>query len=491
MPRKMTNEEFISRSISKHGDKYDYSKTLYLSSDKKVSIICRKHGEFKQRASDHIRGCGCQECKGVAKSNNDKFVKKATILHNNKYNYEKVIYKNNREKVSIICPYHGEFKQSPNHHLRGEGCRKCNDEKIRLSREEFIKRSIEKHGNKYDYSEVVYKGRHFKVFIICPIHGKFSQFAESHITGSGCLKCVNDRDRLKKEFVKKANNIHNNKYRYEKVIYTYSNKSVVVSCTLHGDFNISPSKHLLGKGCPVCKKTNDFICKAMCVHGDKYCYQKTICKNKSGKVIIRCKKHGEFKQRVYSHLLGNGCSKCSGKIKKTLPQFIEQAIEMHGNKYNYEKSVYISAHKKLIIICPVHGEFKQDPHSHLKGNGCHKCNSSKGETAIEKFLKLKNVKYESQCRFESCKNKSYLIFDFIINYNNKICAIEYQGEQHYRPVPFNGSKEKSKELHISTVKNDLIKKKWCKNNNIHFLEIPYWNYEKIEELISLFLEKIS
>lgn len=129
----------------------------------------------------------------------EEFIKKANEVHDGKYDYSKVKYVNNKTKVCIICPKpeHVEFWQVPNSHLQGNGCPKCaneaNGDKTRkrqtLKNEEFIKRANEKHDNKYDYTKVEYEGANTKVCIICKDHGEFWQLPNSHIQGNGCPKC--------------------------------------------------------------------------------------------------------------------------------------------------------------------------------------------------------------------------------------------------------------------------------------------------------------
>ena len=180
-------------------------------------------------------------------------------MHEGKYNYDKVEYENNKTKVYIICYEHGEFEQRPSEHLSGRGCPKCkgeaNGERKRSSKEDFIKKSREKHGDKYDYTNVEYKDSQTKVCIICPNpeHGKFWQVPADHIRGSGCPKCANYKQKLsKEEFIKKANEKHGGKYNYDKVEYVNNATKVCIICPEHGEFWQTPSAHINGQGCPKC-----------------------------------------------------------------------------------------------------------------------------------------------------------------------------------------------------------------------------------------------
>lgn len=202
MPKRKTKEEFIKEATEKHEGKYDYSKVDYVNCETKVCIICPEpeHGEFWQKASHHLSGHGCSKC-GVKNRNEkntltkEEFVNNARKVHGDKYDYSKVEYVGSLKKVCIICPKHGhdEFWQLPSSHLSGKGCPKCaneaNGERCRSSKSDFIKKSREIHGKKYDYSKVDYVNAITKVCIICHEHGEFWQTPFAHLRGQGCPKC--------------------------------------------------------------------------------------------------------------------------------------------------------------------------------------------------------------------------------------------------------------------------------------------------------------
>lgn len=195
---KLTKEEFIKKAKEIHGEKFDYSKVIYKGITKPVTIVCPIHGEFKQEPRYHLEGQGCKKCYGNYRSTTSEFIEKARAVHGNKYDYSKVEYANNRTKVCIICPEHGEFWQSPDSHCnQGQGCPVCRrikaKESIRkvqgITNEEFIERAKKIHGGKYDYSNVKYENTDTKVCIICPEHGEFWQSPHHHLNGSGCPEC--------------------------------------------------------------------------------------------------------------------------------------------------------------------------------------------------------------------------------------------------------------------------------------------------------------
>lgn len=124
--------EFVGKARNAHGNKYDYSLIKYINAKTPVDIICLIHGIFQQPPCDHLSGYGCKRCalEHTAQLKKDKaaeeFPMKANIIHNNKYDYSKVIWKGSNENIEIICPIHGSFYQSPSNHLSGCGCPKCN-----------------------------------------------------------------------------------------------------------------------------------------------------------------------------------------------------------------------------------------------------------------------------------------------------------------------------------------------------------------------------
>ena len=275
------------------------------------------------------------------------------------------------------------------------------------------------------------------------------------------------------EFISEAKQIHGEKYSYDKVIYVNNHTKVCITCPEHGDFWQFPQDHIKGRGCSACagvKKltTEDFIKKAKDVHGNKFDYSKVVYKGNEEPVCIICPKHGEFWQTPHAHLSGCDCPKCrytnawDSRGRITNEQFIKKAIKVHGDKYDYSKVIYKNTRTKICIICPKHGEFWQTPSQHLKGDGCPICEESHMEKEIRIFLSEHKIKYEYEKHFDGLGGKSY---DFYLPELN--IAIECQGVQHFEPIEFFGGKvsfEKRKE-------NDRIKRVFCKNNGIKLLEV--------------------
>lgn len=200
--RKKTTAQFIVEARIVHGDKYDYSRSVYLGSRDKIEIICPEHGSFWQVPDSHVSGkCGCPKCTGESVrvgrgfDKNTFDVERAHAKHGDAYDYSKVIWVNSKTKVEIICPEHGSFWQTPGHHYQGCGCPECGKLKSadgrRFDTETFIEKARAVHGDDYDYSHVTYGNDNTcKVEIICPEHGSFWQAADNHLFGQGCPKCA-------------------------------------------------------------------------------------------------------------------------------------------------------------------------------------------------------------------------------------------------------------------------------------------------------------
>lgn len=189
--KNLNTEEIIKRFEFIHGDRYDYNLVEYKNNRTKIKIICPEHGVFEQLPYNHIGlKQGCPSCFGNKKMTKEDFIRKSTKIHDHKYDYSLVIYKNNFTKVKIICPIHGIFEQKPvNHIIQKQGCLICSG-KHRRTTDEFVSLAIETHDNLYDYTLVDYKSVHDKVKIICKKHGAFEQTRNEHINRKqGCPKC--------------------------------------------------------------------------------------------------------------------------------------------------------------------------------------------------------------------------------------------------------------------------------------------------------------
>jgi len=195
----------------------------------------------------------------------------------------------------------------------------------RLTKEQFIKKSIVKHDDNYDYSLVEYINDRTPVLIICPSHGEFRQLPNVHYR-SGCTECgllkrTESRKNRIEDLIIKFREKHFDKYDYSEVKYIKMRDKVKIRCKEHDFFFFqSPLKHLdsITGGCKKCNSIGkgvlseeEFISKSISVHGVKYNYKKTLYKKSNSKVIIECEKHGFFEMTPNSHLMGRGCPSCN------------------------------------------------------------------------------------------------------------------------------------------------------------------------------------
>ena len=360
----------------------------------------------------------------------------------------------------------------------------------RKTTEQFIKDVKKIYGNKYDYSLVEYSGAKNKIKIVCKKHGMFNQTPSNHLNGNGCPLCNGGIKFNIINFIKIAENIHGDKYDYSLVRYINSQTKVKIICKKHGVFEQQSNSHLMGHGCPLCNggiksDTINFIKDVIKTHGNKYDYSLVKYINAHTKVKIICKEHGIFEQIPNSHLNGNGCPLCrniklSNLFKKPKINFIKDAIKVHNNKYDYSLVNYCGMHKKLKIICSIHGVFEQTPNNHIRGQNCPKCKESKGEKEIRNILESNDIIFESQKRFKDCRNINPLPFDFYLPKQN-IC-IEFDGIQHFKEMSIWGGVDEFERIKI----RDKIKNEYCENNNIRLIRIRYDEDIKEKLYLSVF-----
>lgn len=356
---------------------------------------------------------------------------------------------------------------------------------------EFINDAKLVHFDKNDYDMTIYQGNKIKVWIYCyKCQDYFHQRPNDHLKGNNCPNCAHNKKKTQEQFIEESKQIkkHIGKYGYDKVDYIDIKTPVLIYCKKCQDyFKQTPTLHLTGRGCKKCAgtltKTNEqfiFDSQQVLNNIDKYGYDKINYINNRTPIEIYCKSCQEyFIQSPKDHLDGCGCKKCAGKYLDNV-MFIIKANIKHNNKYTYPDQ-YIKNNEDIIIICPIHGGFKQSPNNHLNGAGCPTCKESKGERDIRNYLNINEIKFVIQKKFKNCKDKKTLPFDFYLPELNM--CIEFDGRQHYEMIERWGGEEGL----IDRQKKDLIKTNYCLENNIDLLRIKY--DENIEEKLSIYLKQ--
>lgn len=377
----------------------------------------------------------------------EQFIKEIKDIYGeNTFDLSKVVYINNKTKVSIGCKIHGFFEIYPNHLLKEQGCRKCGLEKRKAEQCEeltriFVEKSRKIHGNKYIYDKVRYRKTKNKVTITCRNHGDFLQTPRHHLRGSGCQECGLFSINKKKftsiiqeektiELKKQLRELFGDKYNLDKTVYNGSNKLTTLTCPIEG--------------------------------------------------------HGNFDRYLAYLLKGNGCQKCldiyykeQQRIKE-YNKFLEKAKKVHHGKYNYDKVEYITHIKRVIITCPKHGDFLQKPHTHLNGSGCSKC-INKSEAKIYNWLEKMFPDYTITHQYKPDWLKPYS-FDFYIEEIDLI--IELDGLQHFEQV----RNWKSPEYHQE---KDAKKMILAKQHGLTVFRIPRFIVFKRAAMIDEKMEEVK
>ena len=281
--RRKRTEAFFEHCGKKHGNKFDYSQTVFDTLDGTIEFKCPDHGHQTMRARGHLDGYGCCKCANevskaavqrVAKQRRAKarreFATKATLKHNGFYTYENVNYINNTTPIRITCPIHESFSQQPNNHLSGFGCEKCGiarrADKKRKSLEDFIAEAKAVHGEAYDYRDFIYVTNHTPGIIICsnPDHKPTPITPAHHLAGQGCSECGEEaRDKWRRSsghdtesWIAKARELHGDRYDYSQTKYTGYDCAITIKCDDHGLFVLEPAyQHIeteRRRGCGVC-----------------------------------------------------------------------------------------------------------------------------------------------------------------------------------------------------------------------------------------------
>lgn len=418
-PWKFTNEKFISRAQEVHGDKYDYSLVEYVNGQTQVKIVCRQHGLFEQRPMVHIHSkSGCPKCSCNFRTYKYK-ISELEALCPDMVKGQIHGGANAKAQYRFLCPIHGEYTRTLKQRLVQKlGCRKCAGNE-RLTIDEAERRA-----------PTMVKGQtwinnHSKYWFECPKHGRFKTSFKTHVkalkTGlNGCLKCQHES------------------------IGERNRRSVEEIARLFPDF----------------------------IPGQ------TSLPGAYSKYRFLCPVHGEYRRSVNSRLSqGGGCQKCGrARIAEAIRDRVGWTIEemeiecpdlVRGQRYEG-----ISSSVKYIFTCDKHGNYLQRFSDHRRGVGCPKCCMSRSERKIAEWLssRLQGETFESQKRFETCRYKKKLSFDFGSDVLKVL--LEYNGRQHYHASKFRWYQITAKQVKVNQAR-DCVKRNWARRNGYKLIVVPY------------------
>lgn len=345
-----------------------------------------------------------------------------------------------------------------------------------------------KYGDKFLYDKINYIGSKSYIILTCPKHGDFKIRATNALTykNINCKECLKEKKEQEKliSFINKSKSKYKDTYDYSKVNYINGETNICLIHKEYGEFLVTPNNHLHNKNGLNNELYNkhktinlkltqeDFINICKKIHNDKYDYSITKYNGMKKNIEYICPIHGVIKQQAYDHLHTSGCKYCYYDSNKTPTNiWVEKVSKIHNNKYDYSKSDMLNRDEKggICIICPIHGEFWQNPNNHLLGIGCPFCNESHLEIKIENILNINNINFEKQKKFDWLGRQS---LDFYLPQYN--IAIECQGIQHFKSKDFFGGEKRFNEQ----IERDKRKLKLCNENNlklIYFAEKEYDN----------------
>jgi hypothetical protein len=274
---RLTQATFVKAAREIHGKKYSYSRTVFTRCSEKVNIVCRKHGDFEQRAGAHLMGQGCRACaedekfaqKSLPKITFESFLQKALSAHGDYYDYSQVVLNGFRQKIKIVCPEHGVFEQGPTSHCKGRGCARCGN----LEKDYKTRPTIKDVGPmlKKLHPTLKFSNLHNvlgdKINCKCRKHGEFKRGLRSLLDGKGCSKCRMeefnlDRTYTTEVFIEKAKEKYGDYYDYSKTEYINCSTPITIGCPVHGEFIMSGKLHLSNPGgrcCPGFKKDSRVV----------------------------------------------------------------------------------------------------------------------------------------------------------------------------------------------------------------------------------------
>jgi very-short-patch-repair endonuclease len=486
-PRKTS--DWIAKAKLVHGSTYDYSHSVYLGSHEPITIVCATHGAFIQRASKHLEGRGCKKCVVDSSKKSDlEFVRDAKLVHGDFYDYSRVALVSTHKPVTIICPIHGEFQQLPVKHQSGQGCKKCGIGEV-WSREDFLREAKKVHGDHYDYHRVRYTRTADPVDIHCNECGKmFAQRPNAHLRGAGCPYCAGTVRYSDDTFRELLSETHNGEI-VSLEDYNGSGNPIRVRHICGYEWTTTPNRVVTQrKGCKKCvsdrlRMTEEVFLQRLHVRHNGEIV--ALDKYKQSKIRIRVRhlKCGKVWSTEPRNVLRCGCHDCANR--KTDSEFRDELREVHNDEI-VALEAYETVRQSILVRHKCGKEWRVNPVDLIsKGTGCPWCATSHGNKEITKILTKHNFTFSAEARFETCRHKIQLPFDFHLTEHKVL--IEFDGQQHFEAVEFWGGEAALQERK----KRDAIKNTWAKANGFQLYRIRYDDDldAKMMEIVAALVEK--
>lgn len=527
-----TKAEFVEQARKIWGDKYDYTDSVYFLSKTPITIYCPKHDcHFRvAMAQNHVikphgkgKATGCPICA-------------AEKLHGCEYGtdwrkYLKLCAKQNR--VGRVVQPPSKKYRTPEQIAAEKAEREVKTE-ARLHEEQayiarwkaknlkearFLKRLQNRYPDMYDTHLVDYKDKDNRVTLICPIHGEFrisprNLFGDSKHKAHGCWRCAGmippdnrPSPMTADEFFQKMHELYDaTELDFMTSEFKGMKKKVTAYCRKHGAITRSASYWIDGKGCEYCNgKFYPPLWKELAreKHGDKYKYFGDAPRIGQDLIHYICPKHGEITQRYNIHVnQGCGCPKCANYPNKKTPlqrcnEWIAKCIEKYGeNRYDYSRAHedYVNNDSLVWIRCCIHDHwFQQTPDNNLRtvNGSCPICSiifrESEGEATIRRWLQKHGIlDFEQEHHLpneDPTLPLRYLSADFYMLHGCDYIIIEFHGQQHYEEIPY-FYEGKSVRTFAVQQHRDRYLRQYCRNHKIQLIEIPYTDFDRIDEILT-------
>ena len=501
-----SNEQFLKEVYGLVGDEYEFLDE-YKTTATKIRVIHNKCGFiYKVKPNGFLTGSRCLKCSGSLQKNSEYLAEEVYKITKGEYSFIGEYERSNIECLFVHNECGHEFMMKPTVFTStGRRCPKCTEveraKKRTKTNSDFVKEIFDLTGSECTFLED-YKKSDVKIMVSHNKCGyKYMVSPNDFLNGARCYNCwsirrseirMKDPDDFEKEF----NIASMGKYELMSRYVSSKEKVKVRHLTCGTTYLVKPSNFMSGKRCPCCfarniqKSTDDFKEDVEKLVGDEYKVVGEYTKSKYEIDMIHNRCGRAFSIRPNSFLSGKRCKKCSfedmGLAKmKTHEKFCREVDELGGGKYELIGTYKGDKHKIAMRHRECNREYQVVPSSFIQGSRCPMCRLSKGEVEVAAVLDRFDVNYKSQYSISDCRNVLPLPFDFAIlgDDDEELLLIEYDGEQHFRPVTGLYPKEEGEKIFGLQKKRDSIKDEYCYNNSIPLLRIPYWDIDDIERIV--------